>query len=218
MKRLLLSLLLVAASCAAPATAVARRDVDTVARAFHATVELQSASGRTFCSGVIVDHKVLTAYHCVEDGEPVYVKTVDARWEAALWGDDPTADLAVLVPVDGRPLPKGVKLARKAPTWGDDVWVIGHPLGNYTYSITRGVVSHPQREGGLFGGLWMQHDAGTVGGNSGGPVLNKRGQLVGIVSFGIIQGVYCVLGCAGAYQDTHLNGAVHLTPITRLLR
>ncbi len=218
MKRLLLCLLLVAASCAAPATAVARRDVDTVARAFHATVKLQSDLGRTFCSGVIVDHKVVTAYHCIEDGEPVWVEGIDGRFEAAVWGTDPTSDLAVLVPADGRRLSKGVKLARRAPTWGDDVWVIGHPLGSYDFSITRGIVSHPKRDGGLFGGLWMQHDAGQIGGNSGGPVLNKRGQLVGIVSFGIIQGVYCTFRCAGVYQDTHINGAVHLTPIRRLLR
>lgn len=217
MKHLLILLTLIAA-CAAPAKAVARRDVDTVARAFHSTVKLTTETGRTFCSGVIVDHKILTAYHCVEDGEPVWIEGAVGRFEAALWGDDPTADLAVLVPADGRALPKGVRLARRAPTWGDDVWVIGHPLGSYDFSITRGIVSHPERTGGLFGGLWFQHDAGTVGGNSGGPVLNKRGQLVGIVSFGIIQGIYCALGCPGVYQDTHLNGAVHLTPIRRLLR
>lgn len=217
MKRLLLLLTLIAA-CAAPAKAVARRDVDTVARAFHSTVKLTTELGRTFCSGVIVDHKIVTAYHCVEDGEPVWIEGAVGRFEAALWGDDPTSDLAVLVPADGRQLPKGVRLARKAPTWGDEIWVIGHPLGSYDFSITRGIVSHPERTNGLFGGLWFQHDAGQIGGNSGGPVLNKRGQLVGIVSFGIIQGVYCALGCQGVYQDTHLNGAVHLTPIRRLLR
>jgi serine protease Do len=217
-KRLLLSLLLVAASCAVPASAVAKRQVNTVGRAFHATVALQNAAGRTFCSGVIVEGKVLTAYHCIDDGRATFVKTVDGEWEAAVWGTDRSADLAVLVPVDRRKLRRGVKLARRAPTWGDDVWVIGHPLGEYEYSITRGIVSHPKRDDGIFGGAWFQHDAGTVGGNSGGPVLNKRGQLVGIVSFGIIQGVYCALGCPGVYQDTHINGAVHLSPIRALLR
>jgi S1-C subfamily serine protease len=217
MKRLVLALILFSACCAGPVKAVedARR---LGADEFHSVVQLTNKVGRTFCSGVIVDHKILTAYHCIEGGEPVWIEGYVGRFEAALWGDDPTADLAVLVPADGRTLPKGVKLARRAPTWGDEVWVIGHPLGTYTNSITRGIVSHPHREDGIFGGLWFQHDAGQIGGNSGGPVYNKKGQLVGIVSFGIIQGIYCVLGCQGAYQDTHLNGAVHLTPIRSLLR
>jgi S1-C subfamily serine protease len=215
-RKLFISLLLVAACGAAPARAV--DDARIGKTEFHSVVQLQNASGRTFCSGVIVDRKILTAYHCIEGGERVFVEGYVGRFEVALWGDDPTADLAVLVPADGRVLPKGVKLARRAPTWGDEVWVIGHPLGTYTNSITRGIVSHPLREDGIFGGLWFQHDAGTIGGNSGGPVLDGKGRLVGIVSFGIIAGVYCQFSCPGIYQDTHINGAVHLNPIRALLR
>jgi len=126
---------------------------------------------------------------------------------------DPTNDLAVLKPIGGRLLSKGVRVAKAAPSWADDIWVIGHPLGTYEYSITKGIVSHPDRANGIFGGRWMQHDAGTVGGNSGGPVLNQRGQLVGITSFGVLNGMYCVVSCPGVYQDTHLAGAVHLSPI-----
>ena len=217
MKKLILCLTL-AAACAAPSKAVAKREVSTVGRAFHATVALQSESGRTFCSGVIVDHKVLTAYHCTAHGEAIYLDGYVGHFEAAVWGTDKVSDLAVLVPADGRELPRGVRLARKAPSWGDSVWVIGHALGKYDYSVTKGIVSHPRREDGIFGGLWMQHDAGSVGGNSGGPVLNRHGRLIGITSFGIISGVYCAFNCAGVYQDTHINGAVHLTPIRSLLR
>jgi len=216
MRKIIIALILVAACGATPARAV--DDARIGKTEFHSVVQLQNASGRTFCSGVIVDSKVMTAYHCIEGGEAVYVETIDGRWEAAVWGTDHRSDLAVLVPVDGRKLPKGVKLARKAPTFGDEIWVIGHPLGTYTNSITRGIVSHPSREDGIFGGEWMQHDAGQIGGNSGGPVYNKRGQLVGIVSFGIIAGVYCQFVCPPIYQDTHLNGAVHLNPIRSLLR
>jgi S1-C subfamily serine protease len=216
MRNLLLSLLLIAACGAAPVKAV--DDARIGKTEFHSVVQLQNALGRTFCSGVIVDHKVMTAYHCIDGGEPVFVETVEGRWEAAVWGTDETSDLAVLVPVDGRKLPRGVRLARKAPSFGEEVWVIGHPLGKYTNSITRGIVSHPQREDGIFGGLWMQHDAGTIGGNSGGPVFDSKGRLVGIVSFGIISGVYCTFNCTGVYQDTHINGAVHLSPIRALLR
>jgi len=217
-KRILLALTLIAA-CTAPTKAVAKRDkVADVRRAFHATVALENRMGDVFCSGVIVDHKVMTAWHCTRSGRAIYVNGVDGRWEAAVWGTDHTADLAVLVPVDGRKLPKGVALARRAPSWGADVWVIGHPLGTYDYSITKGIVSHPHRENGIYGGKWMQHDAGTAGGNSGGPVLNKHGRLVGITSFGVLNGLYCAVACPGVYQDTHLAGAVHLDPIRHLLR
>lgn len=215
----LLLLLTIIAACAAPTKAVAKRTkVSDVGKAFHATVALENSMGDVFCSGVIVDRKVMTAWHCTSSGRAIYVNGVDGRWEAALWGTDETSDLAVLVPADGRKLRKGVKLAHKAPTWGEDVWVIGHPLGKYEYSITKGIVSHPEREEGIFGGKWMQHDAGTVGGNSGGPVLNKHGRLVGITSFGVLDGIYCALGCEGVYQDTHLAGAVHLDPIRNLIR
>ena len=213
----ILSLCLLLAACATTTGAKRDRDVDTVGRAFHHTVKLQTRAGRTFCSGVIVERVVLTAWHCVEDGAATFIESVHGRWEAALSASDPVADLAVLVPADGRDLPKGVHVARKAPGFADDIYVIGHALGTYDYSITKGIVSHPRRENGLFGGLWMQHDAGQIGGNSGGPVLDKRGHLVGIVSFGVISEIYCVSGCRGAYQDTHMNGAVHHEEIRDIL-
>ena len=216
MRKFILALILAAACGATPARAV--DDARIGKKEFHSVVQLQNESGRTFCSGVIVDHKVMTAYHCIAGGEAVYVETFRGRWEAAVWGTDETSDLAVLVPADRRELPRGVRLARSAPGYGEEVWVIGHALGEYTNSLTRGIVSHPRRENGIYGGLWMQHDAGQIGGNSGGPVLDAKGRLVGIVSFGVINGIYCVLGCAGAYQDTHINGAVHLSPIHSLLR
>jgi S1-C subfamily serine protease len=213
-----LALCLLLAACATTTGAKKDRDVDTVGRAFHNTVALQNESGRTFCSGVIVDHRVLTAWHCVEDGDAVFVETIDGRWEAALDTFDLVQDLAVLVPADGRDLPKGVRLARKAPGFADDVWVIGHALGEYDYSVTKGIVSHPRRENGIFGGLWFQHDAGSIGGNSGGPVLNSRGRLVGIVSFGVISSTYCAGLCIGrTYQDTHMKGAVHYDSVRSIL-
>ena len=218
MKKLLVLLALVTA-CATASPAVGKERMSPVGRAFHATVELQTEEERTFCSGVIVEDVILTAWHCVEDGETVFVKTIEGRFEAALSDFDMVADLAVLLPADGRALPKGVKLARKAPGFADEVWLIGHALGEYDYSITKGIVSHPNREDGLYGGSWMQHDAGQIGGNSGGPVLNKRGQLVGIVSFTIIYPTYCSGICLDTrYTSTHIHGAVHYDPIRSLLR
>lgn len=213
----LLALFLLMAACATTTGAKKNRDVEVVGRAFHSTVTLERADGRVFCSGVIVNHQVLTADHCIAHGEPVFVGTVDGRWEAAVASRDHRNDLALLLPADGRLLRKGVRIARWAPRWADEVWVIGHPLGTYEYSITRGIVSHPRRTDGIYGGLWMQHDAGSVGGNSGGPVLNKHGRLVGIISFGVLNEVACAFNCPGIYESTHIEGAVHHEAIRNIL-
>jgi len=216
MKHLLLLLALLA-GCATASATPPKRQIDVVGRAFHNTVTLQVADGRVFCSGVITSRVVLTAWHCVESGRAVFVRTAQGEvFEAALADKDEVADLAVLLPVDGRKLPRGVPMG-KAPHFADSLWVIGHPLGTYEFSITKGIVSHPHRVNGIFGGDWIQHDAGTVGGNSGGPVLNRHGRLIGITSFGVIQNIYCATGCGGAYQDTHLAGAVHTSHLKQIL-
>jgi len=219
MRSLLGVILVVACACASAAPSSGKDRMSPVGRAFHSTVKLQKPDGRTFCSGVIVDRVVLTAWHCVEKGTPVWVETIADKWEAALSAADPRSDLAVLVPVDGRRLPDGVRLAKKAPGFADEVWVIGHALGDYAYSVTKGIVSNPRRNDGIFGGLWFQHDAAQIGGNSGGPVINKHGRLVGIVSFSVVIPTFCVGLCLDVrFTATHIHGAVHYDPIRNLLR
>lgn len=215
MKRLLVAALLLV-SCIATTGATTPK-VNEVGRAFHATVELQTEDGQTFCSGVIVDDVVLTAYHCAAATAPIYVKDVWTTWKSQVDNFDYENDLAVLRPVDDHPLPDGVRLARKAPNFADDVYLIGHALGTFDFSITRGIVSHPRREDGLFGGLWIQHDAGQIGGNSGGPLLNSRGRLVGIASFTRLSQLHCRVDCSGMYTTSHIHGAVHLDPIREIL-
>jgi S1-C subfamily serine protease len=217
MKHLLLLLALLA-GCAHATATPPKRQIDVVGRAFHNTVTLQTRRGQVFCSGVITERVVLTAWHCIEGGHQTFIRTAQGEvFEAAVSSTNEVADLAVLVPADGRRLRRGVPVAGREPRFAHPIWVIGHPLGTYEFSITKGIVSHPHRKAGIFGGDWMQHDAGSVGGNSGGPVLNKQGRIVGITSFGVIQGVYCNQRCPGVYQDTHLSGAVHISHIKQIL-
>lgn len=204
-------LILLLTTCSATAL---ERPHGRIRRAFHATLELVDIEGNTYCSAVAVDKdKVLTAYHCVKDLD-IWAKNVHGEL-ILLWVDtfDVTNDLALLVPIEHK-MKHTVRVARFAPNFAEEVWAIGHAMGSYNYSITRGVVSHPRRKGGLFGGEWFQHDAGIIGGNSGGPVLDRRGKLVGITSFTILTPVYRGFGL----QGTHLHGAVYLGPIKDILK
>lgn len=64
---------------------------------------------------------------------------------------------------------------------GDTVWSIGHPWGLY-WTVSQGIVSSPERkiDDGMM--YYIQTDAATHQGNSGGPLLNENGKVVGIVS------------------------------------
>ena len=71
------------------------------------------------------------------------------------------------------------------PRVGDDVYALGHPLG-LVDSLTAGVVSgldraFPLPNGRTINGL-IQFDAAVSPGNSGGPLLNRKGQVIGIVT------------------------------------
>lgn len=66
---------------------------------------------------------------------------------------------------------------------GDEVYLIGHPIG-LTWSISKGVIS-AKRLWGDDGLKFLQVDAATNPGNSGGPMVNSNGQIVGILVFGI---------------------------------
>jgi serine protease Do len=97
------------------------------------------------------------------------------------------------------------QLAKLPPHFGDSVWVIGNPLGVFYYTVTNGIVSHPHRK--YKGEYFLQVDAGIIFGNSGGPVFDKYGRLIGIVD-----AVFFVKG------PTHLGIAVPISTIRSFLK
>ncbi|MEV0897594.1 trypsin-like peptidase domain-containing protein [Actinoplanes sp. NPDC049802] len=138
-------------------------------------------------TGVIAnaDGTVLTALHVVDGAESIRLTYADGtKAEAQLRSEDPARDIATLTP---RALPQTLVPAvlGGAARVGDDVVAIGNPLG-LTFSTTSGVVSGLAREmKGDDGepdieGL-IQFDAAVNPGNSGGPLINDRGQVIGIV-------------------------------------
>ena len=139
-------------------------------------------------TGVVVnaDGTVLTAYHVVKGASAVKLTFADGTTSAATVSSaDPASDTASLAPAT---LPSVVvpavlgSSARLAV--GDGVIAIGNQLG-LTRSTTTGVVSGLDRtatnpDGGSLGGL-IQFDAAVNPGSSGGPLVNTRGETIGIV-------------------------------------
>lgn len=87
------------------------------------------------------------------------------------------SDLALIRVVDVA-APNITPLSVGVPRLGDEVFTIGCPLG-LSHTMTRGVVSHPERR--LNGQVLIQTDLAINRGNSGGPLVNRAGELLGVV-------------------------------------
>nr|WP_255523707.1 trypsin-like peptidase domain-containing protein [Terrabacter sp. MAHUQ-38] len=138
-------------------------------------------------AGVVVnaDGTVLTALHVVDGASSITVSFADGTQSAAkIAADEPENDIATLTPAR---LPETVVPAvlGGGVTVGAPVFAVGHPLG-LTDSLSAGVVSALDRTVRVEGKRKLEHliqfDAAVNPGNSGGPLLNKAGQVVGIVT------------------------------------
>lgn len=139
-------------------------------------------------SGVLIsaDGKVLTAAHVVQVSDVVAVQFVDGTVSRArVIGSIQRADLAVL---QLEQVPAGVRPARLADSdtlaVGDEVFVVGAPYG-IGHSLSAGHIGGRRALGAMVGGValeLLQTDAAINQGNSGGPMFNMDGQVVGIVS------------------------------------
>jgi serine protease Do len=135
-------------------------------------------------SGFIIspDGLILTNAHVVHGATDVTVKLIDRReFQAKVLGSDPKTDIAVLK-IDAKNLPV-LRMGRAADLKvGEWVMAIGSPFG-FENSVTAGVVSAKGRSlPGDSGVQFIQTDAAVNPGNSGGPLLNARGEVVGINS------------------------------------
>ena len=169
-------------------TAVAAPDaegtVDAVDRALRTTVVLEGDG--IYGAGILVDPPhgtVLTAWHVVEDMKDPRVTAYDGRVAPGqLLAKDTKLDLALLsVPGLRSPdlaPPRWGDAARLRP--GEEVYAIGSPR-RMAFTVSRGIVSYVGRP--MEGLRYVQLDMAINDGNSGGPVVTKRGELVGIMSF-----------------------------------
>lgn len=141
----------------------------------------QQQTPRATGSGVIIskDGYLITNNHVVEGEASLAVYFADGtRHEATLVGTDPLMDVAVVKVKDV--VPAFVPLANSDDIQpGETAIAIGSPLGDFRNSVTVGVVSAKNRSVGSMEGL-IQTDAAINHGNSGGPLLNLQGQVIGI--------------------------------------
>jgi S1-C subfamily serine protease len=141
-------------------------------------------------SGVLVDDlgTILTCWHVVKDATTIRVDFADGtESEAAVISTQPENDLAVLQPqvIPDNPVP-AVLASASTLRVGDQVVAIGSPFG-ITGSLSSGVVSGLGRvfksdETGQILTNLIQFDAAVNPGNSGGPLVDRYGEVVGIVT------------------------------------
>ena len=136
-------------------------------------------------SGVVVseDGYILTNHHVVDGAQEIKVEFAEGKtYSAKLIGSDAPSDLAVLK-VSGKfpVLPLGDSDKVRV---GDVVLAVGNPLG-VGQTVTSGIISAKGRQTGLSDGSFedfLQTDAAINQGNSGGALVNTRGELIGINS------------------------------------
>jgi serine protease Do len=144
----------------------------------------QRAKSTSLGSGVIVSKEghILTNHHVAAGMTEIRVQLTDGRnFPAQLIGSDPSTDIAVLrIDAPGlEPLSFGDSDGLRV---GQQILAVGNPYG-LEESVSRGIVSAKGRQNASDSAIeYIQHDAAVNEGNSGGPLLNIRGEVVGINS------------------------------------
>lgn len=173
-------------SIAVEGTQTSRQQVPEMFRYFFGAPQeqLRERPFRGLGSGVIIDADkgyVVTNNHVVDNADEITVKLTDGReFKAKKLGSDEQSDIALLKidPDELTALPLADSDALRV---GDFVVAIGNPFG-LSQTVTSGIVSALGRSGLNIGGYedFIQTDAAINRGNSGGALVNLRGELVGI--------------------------------------
>lgn len=136
-------------------------------------------------TGFIIDESghILTNHHVIENAERITVKLTDGRsLRAQVIGSDPDTDIALIKIASEGKFPHATLGNSDDLRVGEWVCAIGNPLA-YEHTVTVGVVSFIGRK--LFDTSldnYIQTDAAINFGNSGGPLINSRGEVIGINS------------------------------------
>jgi S1-C subfamily serine protease len=172
----------IAAASEGPANIAGLSIEEMVDRVLPAIVTVETSTGRG--SAFFVQHDTLiTNVHVVQNDTYVTLRRMDGTTaNARVHTKAPTFDIAVLKLSGASPtqsyLPMGSQDQLRP---GQEVIVIGSALGTLQNSVSRGIVSGLRRSGGV---TLVQTDAAANPGNSGGPMLDKNGRVVGVTTAG----------------------------------
>jgi hypothetical protein len=177
---------------------------DVLGRAIESVVSILSDDGRG--SGFLVDGRtVITNYHVVGSSESVLVKL--ANGNAVSGSVERVSELhdLALVRLDRELTDRPSLTLTSADSLrvGQDVYVIGSPMGVLESSVTRGIVSaiRPYQ-----GGKLVQTDAAINPGNSGGPLLDRTGKVAGIATMKVAEGESIGFAVAADHAKELLEG------------
>ena len=148
--------------------------------------QIESGAG----SGVIIsdDGYILTCAHVVDGADNITVQVDGTDYAATVIGSDSSSDVAVLK-IDAEGLTPAVVGDSSALAVGEEVVAVGNPLGNFSGTVTNGIVSALNRDvtvqnndGSVINLSVIQTNASISPGNSGGGLFNMAGELIGIVN------------------------------------
>ena len=152
------------------------------------SIEVQTPEGVGAGTGFVIsdDGYILTCYHVVEDYQAISCIFIDSTsYEAAYIGGDKDSDLAVLkIEPSGELTPCVIGDSSQLQV-GDDVVAIGNALGTFANTTTTGSVSGLDRALTMSDGSVLnvlQTDCTVNSGNSGGPLFNAYGEVIGVVN------------------------------------
>ena len=161
---------------------VARYEYDTAGSAISSNQQYLKPGA--LGSGVIVtaEGHILTNHHVIADADEVRVTLHDGRkYKAQLIGTDPRADVAVLKIADGvsESFPSLALGNSDEVRVGEMVIAVGNPFG-LSESVTQGIISAKERRLSDADTNYFQTDTVINSGSSGGPLLNLRGEIIGL--------------------------------------
>ncbi len=177
-------------------------------------------NGTVTGSGFIIssDGYILTNYHVIEyaaeGGYPVTVMLYNGdSYPATIVGyENDDSDVAVLK-IDAAGLDAAVLGDSDSIRVGESIYAVGNPLGELDYTMTRGIISAMDREittdNGSTAINMFQIDAAVNSGNSGGPVYNGEGKVVGIVT-AKYSDTYAEMGIEGLGFAIPIGDAVNI--------
>ncbi len=190
--------------------------------AYAKMLDLTGAAGSG--SGFLVKYNnktlIITNAHVIEQAADkegsIYVYTISrSKYKAKVLGGDSFYDIAVLEFIDQPGNEVSFLQIREAPARiGEPVYAIGNPLGEYPYSVSEGIISAKNRvRGGLTGKFgFLQTTATVIWGNSGGPLVDAMGKVLGVNS----QIAFATQGTTSIWQP-QINFALESSITQRLI-